>query len=60
LSADGSVLLFEANTTMVIVPPPLDSMWNYRRAPIDRALDAAKRMVLSRAAASVESSRFLR
>jgi hypothetical protein len=57
LSADGSVLLFEANTTMVIVPPPLDPMWDYRRAAIDRALEATKRMVLARAAAAVESSR---
>jgi hypothetical protein len=57
LSADGSVLLFEANSTMVIVPPPLDPMWDYRRAPIGRALDAAKRMVLARAAGSVGTSR---
>jgi hypothetical protein len=57
LSADGSVLLFEANTTMLIVPPPLDPMWDYRRAAIDRALEATKRMVLARAAAAVESSR---
>jgi hypothetical protein len=49
LGAGGSVLLFEANTTMVIAPPPLDAMWDYRRAAIDRALEAAKRMVLARA-----------
>jgi hypothetical protein len=42
---------------MVIVPPPLDPMWDYRRAAIDRALEATKRMVLARAAAAVESSR---
>jgi hypothetical protein len=54
LSAAGSVLLFEANTTMVIVPPPPDPIWDYRRAAIDRALAAAKRMVLARAAAPAE------
>lgn len=50
IGADGSVLLFEANATMVIVPPPADPIWNYRRAAIGRALDAAQRMVLVRAA----------
>lgn len=49
LGADGSVLLFEANATMVINPPDPDPMWDYRHAPIGRALDAAKRMLLARA-----------
>ncbi len=51
LRADGSVLLFEANATMVIVPPPPDPMWDYRRPAIERCLDAAKRMVRRRATA---------
>lgn len=42
LAPDGSVLFFEANATMVIVPPPADAKWDYRRAAIARALDAAK------------------
>jgi len=46
--ADGAVLLFEANATMVIVPPPADTIWDYRRAAIDAALQAAKRLVSSR------------
>jgi hypothetical protein len=49
LRADGCVLLFEANATMVIVPPPPDPIWDYRRAAIDTALEAAKRLVLKRA-----------
>ncbi len=49
LGADGAVLLFEANATMVINPPDPDPIWDYRRAPILRALDAAKRLVLARA-----------
>jgi hypothetical protein len=49
--ADGGVLLFEANATMVIVPPPPDTLWDYRRAAIDRALHAARRLILARAAA---------
>ena len=48
LAPDGSVLLFEANATMVINPPEPDPIWDYRRAPIDRALDAAQRLLMSR------------
>jgi glutathione synthase/RimK-type ligase-like ATP-grasp enzyme len=49
LSPDGSLLLFEANATMVINPLDSDSRWDYRRAPIGRALDAAKQMLVKRA-----------
>jgi hypothetical protein len=47
LAHDGSVLLFEANATMVINPPEPDPIWDYRREAVTRALDAAKRMVLA-------------
>jgi glutathione synthase/RimK-type ligase-like ATP-grasp enzyme len=49
LGPDGRLLLFEANATMTITPPDPDPIWNYRREPIARALDAAKSMLLSRA-----------
>ena len=49
LARDGSVVLFEANGTMVINPPEPDPIWDYRRAPIRAALDAAQRMVLAKA-----------
>jgi hypothetical protein len=49
LAADGSVLLFEANATMALVPPGGDSIWDYRRPAIEAALKAAARMVLRRA-----------
>jgi hypothetical protein len=45
LSSDGSVLLFEANATMVVFPPGPDPVWDYRRAAIDAALQAARRML---------------
>jgi tetratricopeptide (TPR) repeat protein len=45
LSRDGEVLLFEANATMAIIPPEPDPMWDYRRAPIERALKAAQAML---------------
>lgn len=48
LSADGSLLLFEANATMVINPPEPDPIWDYRRSAINRVLAAAKDMLLRR------------
>jgi len=44
-SQDGELLLFEANATMVILPPGPETIWDYRRAPIGRALDAAKALL---------------
>ncbi|HTJ28722.1 MAG TPA: tetratricopeptide repeat protein, partial [Candidatus Limnocylindria bacterium] len=41
----GSVVAFEANATMVILPPPADERWAYRRAPIQRAIDACRVMI---------------
>lgn len=49
LAPDGAVLLFEANATMVVNPPDPDPIWDYRRAAVTRILDAAKRMLLTRA-----------
>ncbi len=50
VDAKGSVLLFESNATMAILTPAPDPMWDYRRAPIARALAAATQMVCRRAA----------
>jgi glutathione synthase/RimK-type ligase-like ATP-grasp enzyme len=49
LAADGSLLLFEANATMVVFPPPPDPIWDYRRPAITTVLEAAARLVLGRA-----------
>ncbi|HUO23917.1 MAG TPA: tetratricopeptide repeat protein [Caulobacteraceae bacterium] len=49
LSADGDLVLFEANATMALLPPPDDPMWDYRRAPVQAALDAVKAMIVERA-----------
>lgn len=49
LAADGSVLLFEANATMVVFPPGPEPMWDYRRGSIDRVLQAATQMLRRRA-----------
>jgi hypothetical protein len=52
LAPDGSILLFEANATMAILLPGPDSIWDYRRQPIRAALQAARRLVLTRAAST--------
>ena len=49
VDAAGSVLLFETNATMAILTPAADPIWDYRRAPIARALAAAMQMVRRRA-----------
>jgi hypothetical protein len=48
LRPDGRVLVFEANATMVIVPPDADPIWDYRRQAIARAIDAARAALASR------------
>jgi glutathione synthase/RimK-type ligase-like ATP-grasp enzyme len=45
LARDGTVLVFEANATMVVFPPTPDRMWDYRRPAIDTVLGAARRML---------------
>lgn len=50
VGADGALLFFEANATMVINPPDPDPIWDYRRAPIRAALDAARHMLLAKVA----------
>jgi hypothetical protein len=52
LSPAGEVLLFEANAGMVIQPPGPEPVWDYRRAPIARALAAVKALLLARAGAA--------
>ena len=48
LAGDGSVLLFEANATMVVFPPGPEAVWDYRRGSIDTIIEAAKRMLDAR------------
>jgi hypothetical protein len=45
LAPDGSLLLFEANATMVIIPPDPDPIWDYRRRAVTGALTAARRLI---------------
>ena len=45
LDADGTLLLFEANATMVINPPAPEPVWDYRRPSASRALLAAQQLL---------------
>ena len=49
LNADGEVLLFEANATMVIIPPDGDARWDYRREAIARIQTAVRAMLAQKA-----------
>lgn len=57
LSADGDLLLFEANATMVIAAPDPDPRWAYRRPAIAGIIDAVVAMIRERAGANQAKSR---
>ena len=50
VNANGDLLLFEANATMVIASPDSDPRWAYRRGPITSAIDAVTTMIKQKAA----------
>jgi tetratricopeptide (TPR) repeat protein/glutathione synthase/RimK-type ligase-like ATP-grasp enzyme len=49
LDAEGNLLLFEANATMVIAKPPDGAHWAYRHKAVNQALDAVAAMIAARA-----------
>ena len=51
LSADGDVLLFEANATMVVNPPEPDEKWAYRQPAVERVFAAVRQMLMKKSAA---------
>ena len=51
LNDEGDILLFEANATMVIIPPSADRRWDYRRPTIARVESAVRTMLADRARA---------
>ncbi len=51
LDAAGRVVVFEANATMIVLPPGPEPIWDYRRAPVARVIGAVQAMVCARAAA---------
>ena len=46
VNADGDILLFEANATMVMVPLSAESKWDYRRPAFDRVFAAVRTMLM--------------
>ncbi len=58
LTRDGSLLVFEANATMVIGPPGPEPIWNYRRGAAAAVLTAAANL-LSRRIQSAEQRDFV-
>ena len=50
-NAQGDILLFEANATMVMVPLAPDQKWAYRRAAFDKVFAAVRAMLTDRSVA---------
>ena len=48
VSAQGDILFFEANATMVMVPLASDEKWDYRRPAFDKVFAAVRAMLLTR------------
>jgi tetratricopeptide repeat protein len=49
VNAQGDILFFEANATMVMVPLAADEKWNYRRPAFDNIFAAVRAMLVRRA-----------
>ena len=49
LNEKGEILLFEANATMVVIPPDADSRWDYRRPAVELVRSAVSKMLMDRA-----------
>jgi len=48
LDTEGRVVVFEANATMIVQPPPSDAIWDYRRKPVDQIIAAVRSMLRER------------
>jgi hypothetical protein len=46
LDGRGRVVAFEANATMIVLPPGPETIWDYRRAPVERVLSAVRTMLM--------------
>jgi hypothetical protein len=44
----GRVVVFEANATMIVLPPAAEGIWDYRRAPVERIITAVRAMLIAR------------
>jgi tetratricopeptide (TPR) repeat protein len=48
-SAEGTILVFEANATMAVYPPEAGASWGSRRRAVDRVIGAVREMLVERA-----------
>ncbi len=48
---EGNVLFFEANATMVVLPPTVDEKWAYRRPAFENVFAAVRAMLAKRSVA---------
>ena len=51
IGRDGTIVVFEANATMAVFPPPPESRWDDRRAAVTRIVAAVHQMIAARAVA---------
>ena len=60
IGSNGDLIVFEANATMVILPPGDDERWNFRRPAVERACQAVHAMLMAKAASNnpIESRRY--
>jgi hypothetical protein len=56
LNEAGEVLLFEANATMVVLPPEPKPQWAYRRAAVERIFSGVRTMIADRASVAISPS----
>jgi hypothetical protein len=57
VNAQGAILFFEANATMVVYPPVSDPIWAYRRPAIEAVLAAVRAMLVDRAGVAKRGER---
>jgi hypothetical protein len=54
VNADGDILVFEANATMVMIPLAADPKWDYRRPAFDRVFAAIRAMLIDKSGGAVQ------
>ena len=55
IDANGRLIVFEANPTMAVYPPPVAEQWSYRRPAYDAIIAATQALVMRRGAACVNA-----
>ena len=57
IDPSGKVVLFEANATMIVQPPPPEPIWDYRRKPVEHIIAAVHEMLRERIQPEARASR---